>query len=160
MQDQPQLGVSGIRLACFSPQRAFAESAEGKAGIATLTALQEKRAREIEERNKALQAQEQALQQSLAVLSEDARSQRTKELEKFRLDTQRFVQDAQAELLGAQRDIESAFVARLRPAVEQVARSRGIQLVFNLDDDSIAWADASLDITAEVVKQLALAVPR
>ena len=49
-QDRPQFGLSGIRLACFSPQRAFSESAEGNAGIARLAALQERRAREVEDR--------------------------------------------------------------------------------------------------------------
>lgn len=154
-QAQAQFGLSGIRLALFSPQRAFAESADGKAGIARLTALQDKKRREIEERNKALQAQEQALQQSLGVLNEDTRNQRTKEIEKFRLDTQRLVEDAQAEFLGVQRDIENAFAAKLRPVLEQVAKTQGIQLVLNLDAGAIAWFNPSLDITTEVVKQMA-----
>lgn len=157
-QDASRFGVSGIRLACFSPQRAFAESPEGKAGIARLQALQEKRAREIDDRKKALQAREQALQQSLSVLSEEIRGQRTKELDKFRIDTERLVQDAQAEFLGVQRDIEHAFVAKLKPALERVDMTRGVELVLNLDGDTIAWVDPSLDITAEVVKQLALNV--
>ena len=38
-----QAALRDIRLASFSPQRAFSESAEGKAGIARLTALQTKR---------------------------------------------------------------------------------------------------------------------
>jgi Skp family chaperone for outer membrane proteins len=91
------------------------------------------------------------------VLSEDARSQRTKEVEKFKLDVQRFIEDAQAELLGLRRDIESAFVLRLMPAVEQVAKDKGVQLVVNLDDPSIVWAASSLDITPDVVQQLARA---
>lgn len=156
-QDQAPFGISGIRLASFSPQRAFSESAEGKAGIARLAALQEKRAREIEERNKSLQAQEQTLQRSLAVLSEDARSQRTKEVEKFKLDVQRFIEDAQAELLGERRDIENAFVLKLQPAIQQVAKEKRVHVVVSLDDPSIVWADPSLDITADVVKQLARA---
>jgi len=156
-QDQPAFGISGLRLASFSPQRAFSASAEGKAGMARLAALQEKRAREIDDRNKTLQSQEQALQRSLAVLSEEARSQRAKEVEKFKLDVQRFIEDAQAELLGLQRDIESAFVLKLQPAIEQVAKAKGVQVVVNLDDASIVWADPALDITAEVVTQLARA---
>ena len=44
--------------------------------------------------------------------------------------------------------------------MKAVARLLIVLVGINLDDDSIAWADASFDITAEVVKQLALAVPR
>ncbi len=151
--DQP--GTPGVvRLAYFSPQRAFSESAEGKAAIARLTALQAEKARSIEEKNKALQAQQQALEQTASILGEPARNQRAKEVEKFQIDVQRFIQDAQAELTGVQRDMESAFLAKLKPVVEQAAKERSLQLVFNLDEGTIAWADLSLDITAEVVKRL------
>jgi outer membrane protein len=147
------------RLGSLSPQRAFAESAEGKAGIARLTALEEKQAREIAEKNKALQLQETALQEAGPSMSEAARRQRTRELEKFRVDVQRFIQEAQADFLGAQRDIESAFVVKLRPAVEKVAKAKGLQLVVNLDASMVVWADPAIDITSEVVKQLASADP-
>ena len=71
---------------------------------------------------------------------------------------QRFIQDAQAEVTGVQREVEKAFVFKFRPAVEKVAKEKGLQIVFNLDNGLISWADTSLDITPEVVKQLALAV--
>ena len=74
-----------VRLGGLSPQRAFAESAEGKAGMARLADLEEKRGREIAARNKALQSQEQALRETSAVLSEQARTQQTRDLEKFRV---------------------------------------------------------------------------
>jgi Skp family chaperone for outer membrane proteins len=151
-QDQPTFGLSGIRLASFSPQRAFSESAEGKDGLARLNALQQKRAGEIEQRNRALVAEEQALQQ---MLTQDGRTQRTKALEKMRLDTQRLIQDAQAELLGLQRDIEDAFAMKLRPAIERVAMEKKLQLIVNLDDPTVVWADPSLDITADVITRLA-----
>jgi Skp family chaperone for outer membrane proteins len=161
VQDQPQARLTVMRLGSFSPQRAFSQSAEGKAGLARLTALQEKRGREIAEKNKALQAQEQALQASLSVMTDEARNQKTKDLEKFRVDVQRFIQDAQAEVTGAQRDMESGFLARLKPALERVVKDQGLQLIVNLDESAVVWADPVLDITAEVVKQLARAdIPR
>jgi outer membrane protein len=143
------------RVGSLSPQRAFAESAEGKAGIARLQALEEKQSREIAAKNKALQSQQQALEQNSTVLSADARARQSREVERFRVDVQRFIEEAQAEFVGTQREIESAFLTKLRPAVEQVAKSKQLQLVVNLDTDSVMWADASIDITTDVVKQLA-----
>lgn len=151
------LGQSlGLRIACFSPQRAFAESSEGKAVITRLSTLRDEKTRAIEEKNSALQAQERALEQNTPLLSESARTQRTNEVQKFRLDVQRFIEDAQAELLRIQRDAESAFVIRLKPAVAKVAQDRGLQVVFNADDSGIVWFDPTLDITSDVVKQIAL----
>lgn len=143
------------RLACFSPQRAFVESVQGQAALARLTALRTQKAREIDEKNQALKTQEQALVQSTALLSEAARAQRSKEVETFRVNVQRFIQDAQSELLGVQRDLEGAFLVKLKPALAEVAKEKGLALVFSLDEGTIAWADPALDITGEVVKQLA-----
>lgn len=147
------------RVGSLSPQRAFSESVDGKAGLARLHALEEKQSREIAEKNKALESQELALEKNDSVLSAQARAQKTREVERFRIDVQRFIQEAQAELVGAQREIETAFLAKLRPAVEQVAKAKELQLVVNLDGDGVIWADAAIDITPEVVKQLAAAEP-
>jgi outer membrane protein len=152
--DQPQPAMSGVRLGCFSPQRAFLESSEGKAATARLTALEAERSRAIDEKNKELHAQEQALENNAPLLSDEARNQRTNAVARFRIDVQRLIQDAQAELMGIQREVESAFLFRLKPVVEKVAKDKGLQFVFNLDSGLIAWSDPSMDITSDVVKQL------
>jgi outer membrane protein len=147
------------RLGCLSAQRAFAESAEGKSGLARLQAIEDKQSREIAAKNKALKSQEQALEQNSGVLAPDARARQTREVERFRVDLQRFIEEAQAELVGVQREIESAFLAKLRPAVEQVAKAKQLQVVVNLDADGVVWADPAIDITPDVVKQLAAVEP-
>src|SRR5436190_21320132 len=78
----------GIRIGCFSAERAFSESAEGKAVVARLTTLQNEKARAIEEKNRVLEA---------------ARARQASDVEKLRIDVQRFIEDAQAELMGIQR---------------------------------------------------------
>ena len=73
------------------------------------------------------------------------------------MDLQRFIEDAESELTAIQREIQAAFLAKLEPAVAQVAKERGLQFVLNADQGAILWADSSFDITAEVVKRMALA---
>ena len=142
------------RIAFFSPSRAFAESADGKAATARLTSLEAVRVKAAQEKEAALQKLERSLEQSTAVLSESARGVRTKELERFRLDTQRFIEDAQAELMGVRRDAESAFLVKLRPAIERVIKDNGIQLLFNFDSGVLAWGDPSLDVTSDILKHV------
>jgi Skp family chaperone for outer membrane proteins len=93
-----------------------------------------------------------ALQRTASVLGETARRQRELEVERFSIDVQRFVEDAKAEFLGVQRDLENAFLFKVRPALEAVAKNRGLHLVFNEDAGMFAWVNPTLDITAEVVK--------
>lgn len=144
-----------VRAAFLDPARAFQASADGKAAIAHLTALRDEKARAIAEKNKALATQEQALKVNAAPLNETARAQQAAAVDKFRLDTERFIQDAQTELTGVQRDAESAFLAKLKPAVDKVVAAKGFQLVLRVDTSLVLWFDPADDITADVVKQLA-----
>jgi len=142
------------RVMYFSPQQAYARSADGKAAEAKLAALRAEKAKEIAARNARLKGLQDALQQNTALLADGARSQRELEVERFQLDVQRYIEDAQAEFLGVQRDLENAFLGKLRPALDAVAKRKGLLLVFNADAATLTWADPTLDLTPEVVRQV------
>ena len=151
---QPGATPGESHVAYFSPRRAFAESADGKAARTKLLSLQAEKAKEIESRNKRLQAQRDALQQSATVLDAAGRQQQEQEIQRFSLDLQRFTEDAQAEFMGVQKEVESAFLKRLGPALDSVAREKRLAFVFDGDAGPLLWADPALDITAEVVAWL------
>jgi Skp family chaperone for outer membrane proteins len=139
----------------ISFQRAFAGSRQGKSALVRLTSFQEQKRREIERRHKDLAALERAFQRSLGALTPKSREERSRALDKFRLDTERFIQDAQNEFLGVQRDVENAFRATLRPVLEQVLKDYDIQILLNLDDkERVLIADPAIDLTAEVLARL------
>jgi len=143
-----------LPIAYFSPQRAFAASPEGKDVEAKLIALQAQRSRELDARNQKLKALQDSLQRNSAVLSAPIRQEREREIDRFQVDIQRFIQDAQAEFLGVRRQSESVFMVRLQPALAAVAKEKKLLFVVNEDQGLIAWADPVADITAEVIKRL------
>ncbi len=151
---QADAGAAGksVPLAFVSLQRAFYESASGKAAQAALSALQEQTDKEIGTRSRALQGLQTALEQNGGLLAEAARRSREQEIERFQVDLKRFVEDAQAEFLGVQRQMENAFLVKLRPAIDAVARERGLLLVLNGDTGALAWGNPAIDITGELVK--------
>jgi Skp family chaperone for outer membrane proteins len=153
-QNQVQSEANALRLAFFSPQRAFASSSAGKAAEAKLSQLEAVRSKELASRDARLKEMQTALQKSAPVLAEPARRQRELDIERFQIDTKRFIEDAQAEFLGVQRDLENAFYTRLRPALDALARERGLLFVFNEDAGLFAWANPALDITPDIVKRL------
>lgn len=146
-------GLAG-QVAYFSPQRAFALSVDGKQAQAKLAALEAERSREIAARTSRLNGLRDVLRQNDAVLSDLARQQRELEVQRFEIDIKRFVEDAQAEFLGVQRNLESAFFVKLRPALASVVKEHGLMLLFNEDAGLLAWADPTLDVTAEVAKRV------
>jgi Skp family chaperone for outer membrane proteins len=142
------------RVAFFDVGRVTSESQVGKAALATLAALRDKRSAEADQKAKALRAEQQKLEAAGSVLSDRARAELLKTIDRFQLDLQRFLEDARADVEAAQRDLEEQFRRKLAPAVERVAAQRGIDMVFTRGESGLFWADAKFDLSVDIVKQL------
>jgi Skp family chaperone for outer membrane proteins len=142
-----------ISVGVFTLARTFAESTDGRAAIDRVKAIQDRHRQTLGEKQKAIQGMEQSLQ-SGGTLSEAERSQRARELERAKLDLQRLTQDAEAELTAVQREVESTFLQKMQPALQRVAKARGIQMVVNIDDGSLLWSDPSLDLTDDLIREM------
>jgi outer membrane protein len=143
----------GSKVAYINIQRIANESADGRNATARVKALNDKKVVELQDKNKALQAAQQKLQQGQSVLSEQARGQLEKEIERLQVDIQRFTQDAQAEVQELQQELQADFQKKLLPVINSVAADMGLLMVFSQVDSGLVWADPGLDITAEVVKR-------
>jgi len=152
---QPPLPFpAGAKIAYINPQRIFQESAEGKVGLTRVQALIQKKQTEGQDRQKKLAADQQKLQTSGAVMNEAARSQLEKDVEKQQVDGQRFQQDAQAEINELQTEVQNEFIKKVSPVIEAVAKEKGLQLVFDLNNAGLAYFDPALDLSSEVIKKL------
>jgi Skp family chaperone for outer membrane proteins len=145
---------AGAKIAFFQPEVVFQNSADGKAGLARVQALIQKKQTEAADRAKQLQANQQKLQTSGSVMNEAARAQLEKEIERQQKEGERFQQDAQAEVNELQQEVQNEFVKKLSPIIEQIANEKGLHLVFNARDSGISWAAAGLDLTPDVIKKL------
>ena len=142
----------GAKYAFINIQRIASESSEGRASSSRIEALRAKKASDLTEKNKAVEAL-QAKQRS-AVMSEAAAAQVQKDIDKTQVDIQRMTQDAQAELQDLQNELQLDFQRKVGPVVEAVAREKGLQLLFSQSDSGLVWADQGLDLTAEVIRRL------
>ena len=94
------------------------------------------------------------LKDGAAVLSETARPQLEKEIDKAQRDIQFSQQNAQAEMTELQNDLQGEFQQRLFPVIKQVAEEKGLHAVFSIADSGVAYYDPGLDISDEVIKRL------
>jgi outer membrane protein len=148
-----------LRMAFVDLQRVAAESNQGKALSAKVQALTQKKTAELAEKNKALQANEQKLQQGGAVLSADVRAQAQKEVDRLTVEIDRFQQDANAEVQELQQQLQAEFQEGLRPILDAVVKELAIGLLFSWSDAGAIFVDPSLDVTAEVMKRFDSAKP-
>jgi outer membrane protein len=145
---------AGAKIAFINPQRIFQESTDGKAALTRVQTLTQKKQTENTTRQKTLADNQQKLQASGSVMSDAARGQLEKEIEKQQLDLQRFQQDAQAEIQELQNEVQADFARKVQPLIDGLAKEKGLQLVFNVADAGFAWVDPGLDLTTEIIKKL------
>jgi Skp family chaperone for outer membrane proteins len=145
---------AGAKIAFFDPRIVFQNSKEGQSGLQRVKTLTDKKQTENNDRQKKLASDQQKLQTSGSMLSETARGQLEKDIEKQQVDMQRFQQDAQAEINELQQQVQNDFVKKLQPIVDKIAADKGLHLLFNSAEAGLAWAAPGLDLTPEVIKAL------
>jgi outer membrane protein len=155
----PKPFPQGAKVAYVVLQRIANESADGRVATTRIQALQQKKAAELNEKNKQLQSMQQKLEKEGSVMSASVAGDLQKQIEKTTLDVQRFTQDAQAEVQELQQQLQAEFQQRLEPVLAQVANDMGLHFVFNGPDAGLVWADSALDISTEVIKKLDAAKP-
>jgi outer membrane protein len=150
----------GAKIAFVDFQRVAQESVEGQSSTAKINALVQKKQAEGAEKAKQLQTNQQKLQQSGGVMSEAARSQLEKDIERQQREGERFQQDAQAEVQELQQELQIEFQKKLMPLIQQVAQEKGLQLLLSRAESGIVWWDPGMDLTTELVKKLDAGSPK
>ena len=148
----PKPFPEGAKVALINMQAIASTSVEGKAATAKLQELQKKKTGEIQEKTKQAQAIQSKLQQGASVLSEQARSQAEKDLQRLQREVTAMQEDAQQELQDMTQQLQMDFQERLNPIIEQVATEKGLHLVLNVEG-GVVWGYAGIDISAEVIKR-------
>jgi outer membrane protein len=144
----------GAKIGFVNFQRVVSESVDGKASSSKIQVLSKKKQDEGTTKAQQLKANQDKLAASGSVMSEAARSQLEKEIERQQVEAQRFQQDAQAELNELQQELQAEFIRKVTPILQQVATEKGLHALFNAQEAGFAWVDPGLDLTTEVIKKL------
>ncbi len=142
----------GMKYAYVNVQAVAAGSVEGRVAAEKIKVLQEQKSRELQEKNKSLQGDQQKLDQGGSVLSDSARAQLQASIERQQRDLQRFTEDAQQEVQQLAEQVEGEFNRKLTPVIDKVAKSKGVHFVFNAAQSGLIWAEPGMDLTAEVIQ--------
>jgi outer membrane protein len=149
----PRPFPEGAKIAYIDLQRIAQASAEGKAAAIKIQEYEKKKLGEIQEKNKALEDMRKKLEQGGTVLSEAARAQTEKDIDRNTRELQFLQQSAQAERDQLERELNGEFQRKLNPIIEAVAKEKGLQMLFSIRDNGAVWADTGLDLSDEVIKR-------
>ncbi len=142
----------GTKYAYVNVQAVAAESSEGKAAAAKIKSLQDARVKELQDKNKAVQAAQQKLEAGGSVMSDQARAQLQADIERQQRDIQRFTEDAQQDITAATQQAQDDFGRKLQPVIDRVAKEKAVDFVFNAAESGLIWAKPGMDLTADVIK--------
>lgn len=141
----------GTRVALIRMQEAIKDTKDGKKAEATLR-------KEIEDRQKKLQAEGQKIQAAMEdlrkqgmVMDEKSRAEKEAAIQKQVMGFEESKVRNQQEFQKRDQEISEPIIKKLRDIVSDVAKEKGYTLV--IDTNSVVYAETSDDITAEVIKR-------
>jgi Skp family chaperone for outer membrane proteins len=144
----------GAKVAYVNLQLIAQTSREGQAANAKAADFTKKKQAEIAEKQKQLQGNQQKLQTGGTVLSDAARAQLEKDIERQGRELERLQQDAQADFDMLNRDLQAEFNKKLFPILEQISNEHQLHFLFSAADAGLIWAAEGLDLSLEAVKRL------
>jgi len=149
----PRPFPEGAKFAFVDIQVIASNSAEGKAATAKLDELRKKKNTELQSKATALKGMQDKLQAGGTVLSDSARAQLQKDIEKGQRDLEYAQQDAQTEVQDMTNQLQEEFQTKLNPILEQIRADKGLLMIFSSRDAGIVAADMGLDLSDEVIKR-------
>ncbi len=155
----PRPFPEGAKVAYIDLQYIASNSVEGKAATGKIQEYAKKKTAELEGKQKALEALRNKLLQGGTVLSDSARGQMEKDIEKGARELQYAQQEAQSEQTSLTQEFQNEFQTRLNPVIDQVAQEKGLHLVLSIADSGAVWVNTGLNISLEVMKRLDSAKP-
>jgi outer membrane protein len=150
----PQPFPEGARIAYIDLQYIASNSAEGKAATAKIQDFTKKAQADLAAKSKQMEELRNKLLQGGTVMSDQARMQLEREIEKLGRELQFAQQDAQDEQNQLTATLQNEFQTRLNPIIDEVAKEKALHMVFSIVDSGAIWANTGLDITNEVLKRL------
>ena len=143
----------GAKFAFIDIQAVASNSAEGKAATAKLDELRKKKNTELLAKQTSLKAMQDKLNAGGSVMSDQARGQLEKDIEKAQRDLQFAQQDAQTEVTDMTNQLQGDFQEKLNPVIEQLRTDKGLLMIFSIRDSGVVSAEPGLDLSSEVIKR-------
>jgi len=149
----PRPFPEGSKFAFVDIQVIASNSSEGKSATAKLDELRKKKQTELQSKATALKSMQDKLAAGGTVLSDSARSQLQKDIDKAQRDLEFAQQDAQTEVQDMTNQLQEEFQQKLNPILEQIRSDKGLLMIFSSRDAGIVAADMGLDLSEEVIKR-------
>jgi outer membrane protein len=143
-----------LKVAVIDTEKVLLNSAIGKAALAELKKMQERKEAEIVAKRKAAKDLQAKIAEGRLSLSKDRLSVMNKQLEDLLVGLERFQDDSNRELAAKKDEVLASIDARIMPVINQVAKEQKYSFIFRKFESGLIFADDSYDITNVIIQRL------
>jgi outer membrane protein len=108
---------------------------------------------EVQSRQEELKKMKEDLEKQAMLLSEEARNAKERDYQQKVKEYQRFTKDIQETLQQMDQDFTRKILEDLLKVAQDYGKSQGYLMILEKTESSIVYADESIDITDEVIKE-------
>jgi outer membrane protein len=143
-------------------ERAVVESPEGKKSSDKFNATLQAKQGEMEKRQKELEDLQKKLQAGTRTLSDAAKAEIQRDIDRRTTELQRRNEDAQKELQVLRDELLRPIAERASAILNAMAVEQGYTLVIDLSnqENNVLWFNEKNDITAELIKRIDASTPK
>lgn len=142
-------------------ERAVVESAEGKKSSEKFNAVLKAKQTDIDKKQKELEDQSKKLQNGARTLSDAAKAELQRDIDRRTTELTRVNEDAQKELQLTRDELLRPIAERATAILNAMAAAEGYTLVIDVSnpETNVIFANPKNDITAELIKRIDAAAP-
>src|SRR5215831_14822714 len=143
------------RVAVVDFQKAVTENSEGKKAQEKFMAELNRRQKDFEDKQKTMTDAQTKLQNGDKALSETAKGNLAKQIEKLQTELQRMNDDAQKDLGDLQQQLFRPIAEKTQDVVKSYSEENGFAVVFDISQgNSIIYRQDIADITTEIIRRV------
>jgi outer membrane protein len=133
-------------------QKIMTSIGEGKSVQKQLEkSFNDKKALLKKDEEKIKKSQEDYKKQSM-VLAEAARVNKEREIQEMMMKLQNKTMEYQREIQKMEQDLKKPILEKLRPLIDEVSKSNGVAMTFELSAAPIVYAESKKDLSEDVIK--------
>jgi outer membrane protein len=143
-------------------ERAVVESAEGKKASDKFNATLQAKQTEIEKKQKELEDQQRKLQAGTRTLSDSAKADIQRDIDRRTTELQRINEDAQKDLGVLRDELLRPIAERATGILNAMAAEQGYTLIIDVSnpENNVIWHNKNNEITAELIKRIDASAPK
>ena len=142
--------ISQVKIGVVNAQDILQKTKKGTQIQKRLEQLQTKKQAELKTMQDAVKKLEKDVLSP--ALNEETREKKALELETKRKNLKRYIEDARNEINRASQKELVELEKAVMPLIDQIGKSKGFTIIFDITRPGIVYFDQAIDITADVIK--------